>query len=85
MAVANTLVLPGVPAATLTRRVFEQLADLQVWAARGGDQCGLLLCATLKMTGSTLARAAVGKSIGAVIVRAERKNLFARCAEHAAR
>jgi uncharacterized alpha-E superfamily protein len=80
MAAANTLVLPGVPAATLARRVFERSLISSLGSTEGATSVGYYLRA-LKMTGSTV-RERLSQEHWRVIVRAE-EELFARCAEHA--
>jgi uncharacterized circularly permuted ATP-grasp superfamily protein/uncharacterized alpha-E superfamily protein len=82
MAVANTLVLPGVPAATQTRRVFERSLISSLGSTEGATSVGYYLRA-LKMTGATV-RERLSQEHWRVIVRAE-EELFARCAAHASR
>ncbi len=80
MAVINTLVLPGVPAATQDRRVFERSLIASLGSTKGATSVGYSLRA-LKMTAS-MVRERLSQEHWRVIVRAE-EELFARCAEHA--
>ena len=80
MAVANTLVLPGVPSAAQARRVFERSLIASLGSTDGATSVGYSLRA-LKMAGSTV-RERLSQEHWRVIVRAE-EELFARCAEHA--
>ena len=82
MAVVNTLVLPGVPAATHARRVFERSLISSLGSTEGATSVGYYLRA-LKMTGATV-RERLSQEHWRVIVRAE-EELFARCAAHASR
>ncbi|WP_296499860.1 circularly permuted type 2 ATP-grasp protein [Rhodoferax sp.] len=82
MAVANTLVLPGVPVATQARRVFERSLISSLGSTEGATSVGYYLRA-LKMTGATV-RERLSQEHWRVIVRAE-EELFARCAAHASR
>ena len=79
MAVTNTLVLPGVPAAALARRVFERSLIFSLGSTEGATSVGYYLRA-LKMAGSTV-RDRLSQEHWRVIVRAE-EELFSRCAEH---
>jgi uncharacterized circularly permuted ATP-grasp superfamily protein/uncharacterized alpha-E superfamily protein len=79
MAVANTLVLPGVPSAALARRVFERSLISSLGSTKGATSVGYYLRA-LKMTGSSV-RERLSQEHWRVIVRAE-EELFSRCAEH---
>ena len=79
MAVTNTLVLPGVPAAALARRVFERSLISSLGSTEGATSVGYYLRA-LKMTGATV-RERLSQEHWRVIVRAE-EELFSRCAEH---
>jgi uncharacterized circularly permuted ATP-grasp superfamily protein/uncharacterized alpha-E superfamily protein len=79
MAVANTLVLPGVPSAAQARRVFERSLISSLGSTEGATSVGFYLRA-LKMTGSSV-RERLSQEHWRVIVRAE-EELFARCAEH---
>jgi uncharacterized circularly permuted ATP-grasp superfamily protein/uncharacterized alpha-E superfamily protein len=81
MAVANTLVLPGVPSAAQARRVFERSLISSLGSTEGATSVGYYLRA-LKMAGSTV-RERLSQEHWRVIVRAE-DELFARCAELAA-
>lgn len=78
MAVANTLVLPGVPSAAQARRVFERSLISSLGSTEGATSVGYYLRA-LKMAGSTV-RERLSQEHWRVIVRAE-EELFARCAE----
>ncbi|APW43368.1 circularly permuted type 2 ATP-grasp protein [Rhodoferax saidenbachensis] len=77
MAVANTLVLPGVPSALQARRVFERSLISSLGATDGATSVGYNLRA-LKMAGATV-RERLSQEHWSVIVRAE-EELFARCA-----
>jgi uncharacterized circularly permuted ATP-grasp superfamily protein/uncharacterized alpha-E superfamily protein len=79
MAVANTLVLPGVPSALQARRVFERSLISSLGSTTEATSVGYYLRA-LKMAGSTV-RERLSQEHWRVIVRAE-DELFARCAEH---
>jgi uncharacterized circularly permuted ATP-grasp superfamily protein/uncharacterized alpha-E superfamily protein len=80
MALANTLVLPGVPAAAQARRVFERALISSLGSTDGATSVGYYLRA-LKMAGSTV-RERLSQEHWRVIVRAE-EELFERCREHA--
>ncbi len=80
MAVANTLVLPGVPTLAQARRVFERSLISSLGSTEGATSVGYYLRA-LKMAGSTV-RERLSQEHWRVIVRAEHE-LFARSAEHA--
>ena len=79
MAVANTLVLPGVPSPTLARRVFERTLIASLGGSEGATSVGYYLRA-LRMTGS-LVRERLSQEHWRVMVRAE-DELFAHCSEH---
>ena len=79
MAVANTLVLPGVPAAAQARRVFERSLIASLDSTEGATSVGYNLRA-LKMTGS-IVRERLSQEHWRVIVRAE-EELFATCSQH---
>ncbi len=79
MAVANTLVLPGVPSATQARRVFERSLISSLGGSDGATSVGYYLRA-LRMTGSVV-RERLSQEHWRVMVRAE-EELFARCNEH---
>jgi uncharacterized circularly permuted ATP-grasp superfamily protein/uncharacterized alpha-E superfamily protein len=79
MAVANTLVLPGVPTAAQARRVFERSLISSLGSTSEATSVGFHLRA-LKMAGSTV-RERLSQEHWRVIVRAE-EELFARCTEH---
>ena len=79
MAVANTLVLPGVPSPAQARRVFERSLISSLGGADGATSVGFYLRA-LRMTGS-LVRERLSQEHWRVMVRAE-EELFARCGEH---
>jgi uncharacterized circularly permuted ATP-grasp superfamily protein/uncharacterized alpha-E superfamily protein len=80
MALANTLVLPGVPAAGQARRVFERSLISSLGSTDGATSVGYYLRA-LKMAGSTV-RERLSQEHWRVIVRAE-EELFERCSAHA--
>ena len=80
MALANTLVLPGVPTAAQARRVFERALISSLGSTDGATSVGYYLRA-LKMAGSTV-RERLSQEHWRVIVRAE-EELFARCQAHA--
>ena len=80
MALANTLVLPGVPAAAQARRVFERSLISSLGSTDGATSVGYYLRA-LKMAGSTV-RERLSQEHWRVIVRAE-EELFERCRAHA--
>ena len=75
MALANTLVLPGVPSATQARRVFERALISSLGGTEGATSVGYYLRA-LRMTGSAV-RERLSQEHWRVIVRAE-EELFAR-------
>ncbi|MEI8028334.1 MAG: circularly permuted type 2 ATP-grasp protein [Comamonadaceae bacterium] len=79
MAIANTLVLPGVPTLLQARRVFERSLISSLGGTDGATSVGYYLRA-LKMTGSTV-RERLSQEHWRVIVQAEGE-LFACCAEH---
>ena len=79
MAIANTLVLPGVPPAAQARGVFERSLIASLGSTTGATSVGFHLRA-LKMAGSTV-RERLSQEHWRVIVRAE-EELFSRCAEH---
>lgn len=79
MAVANTLVLPGVPGPENARRVFERSLISSLGSTDEATSVGYYLRA-LKMAGSSV-RERLSQEHWRVIVRAE-EELFARCAEH---
>ena len=78
MALANTLVLPGVPSAVQARRVFERSLISSLGATDGATSVGYNLRA-LKMAGATV-RERLSQEHWNVIVRAE-DELFSRCAK----
>ena len=80
MAVANTLVLPGVPSPAQARRVFERSLIASLGSTEGATSVGYYLRA-LKMAGSTV-RERLSQAHWRVIVRAE-EELFASCSGHA--
>ncbi len=80
MALANTLVLPGVPSPIQARRVFERSLITSLGSSEGATSVGYCLRA-LKMAASTV-RERLSQAHWRVIVRAE-EELFAGCAEHA--
>ena len=82
MAVANTLVLPGVPSAVQARRVFERSLVASLGATDGATSVGYSLRA-LKMAASTV-RERLSQEHWSMIVRCE-DELFSRCGEHTAR
>ena len=77
MALANTLVLPGVPSALQARRVFERSLISSLGSVDGATSVGFYLRA-LKMTGSKV-RERLSQEHWRVMVRAE-EELFARFA-----
>jgi uncharacterized circularly permuted ATP-grasp superfamily protein/uncharacterized alpha-E superfamily protein len=79
MAIANTLVLPGVPTLLQARRVFERSLISSLGGTDGATSVGYYLRA-LKMAGSTV-RERLSQEHWRVIVQAEGE-LFASCAEH---
>jgi len=79
MAVANTLVLSGVPSAADERRVFEHALITSLGSTEGATSVGYQLRA-LKMAGSTV-RERLSQEHWRLIVRAE-EELFASCTEH---
>lgn len=78
MALANTLVLPGVPLAPQARRVFERSLISSLGSTDGATSVGYNLRA-LKMAGATV-RERLSQEHWRVIVRAE-EELFASCAD----
>jgi uncharacterized circularly permuted ATP-grasp superfamily protein/uncharacterized alpha-E superfamily protein len=82
MAVANTLVLPGVPSAVQARRVFERSLIASLGSTDGATSVGYNLRA-LKMAGASV-RERLSQEHWNVILRAE-EELFSRCASHSAR
>jgi uncharacterized alpha-E superfamily protein len=80
MAVANTLVLPSVPSALQTRRVFERSLISSLGSTEGATSVGYYLRA-LKMTAATV-RERLSQEHWRVIVRAE-EELFERCTAQA--
>ena len=82
MATANTLVLPGAPAATQARRVFEGSLISSLGSTKGATSVGYYLRA-LKMTAATV-RERLSQEHWRVIVQAE-EELFERCAALASR
>ena len=78
MAVANTLVLPGVPGAEHARRVFERSLISSLGSTDEATSVGYYVRA-LKMAASSV-RERLSQEHWRVIVRAE-EELFARCAE----
>ena len=81
MALANTLVLPGVPSPTQARRVFERSLIASLGSSDGATSVGYYLRA-LRMTGSVV-RERLSQEHWRVMVRAE-EELFTRCSAHAA-
>ena len=79
MAMANTLVLPGVPSAVQARRVFQRSLISSLGAVDGATSVGYALRA-LKMAAATV-RERLSQEHWSVIVRAE-DELFSRCAQH---
>lgn len=79
MALANTLVLPGVPSPAQARRVFERSLIASLGSTDGATSVGYYLRA-LKMAASTV-RERLSQAHWRVIVRAE-EELFAGCSEH---
>jgi uncharacterized circularly permuted ATP-grasp superfamily protein/uncharacterized alpha-E superfamily protein len=82
MAVANTLVLPGVPSAVQARRVFERSLIASLGATDGATSVGYSLRA-LKMAASSV-RERLSQEHWSMIVRCE-EELFTRCHQHTAR
>ena len=80
MALANTLVLPGVPSPLQARRVFERSLIASLGSSEGATSVGYYLRA-LKMAASTV-RERLSQTHWRVIVRAE-EELFTGCAQHA--
>jgi uncharacterized alpha-E superfamily protein len=76
MALANTLVLPGVPSASQARRVFERSLISSLGSTDGATSVGYNLRA-LKMAGSTV-RERLSQEHWHVMVRAE-EELFSAC------
>jgi len=79
MALANTLVLPGVPSPAQARHVFERSLIASLGSTDGATSVGYYLRA-LKMAASAV-RERLSQAHWRVIVRAE-EELFAGCAEH---
>ena len=79
MALANTLVLPGVPTALQARRVFERALISSLGASDGATSVGYNLRA-LKMSAATV-RERLSQEHWSVIVRAE-EEFFAHCSKH---
>ena len=79
MAVANTLVLPGVPTAMQARRVFERSLIASLGSTDGATSVGFNLRA-LKIAAAAV-RERLSQEHWSVIVRAE-EDLFGRCARH---
>lgn len=79
MALANTLVLPGVPSPAQARRVFERSLIASLGSSEGATSVGYYLRA-LKMAASTV-RERLSQAHWRVIVRAE-EELFAGCSMH---
>jgi len=82
MAVANTLVLPGVPSAVQARRVFERSLVASLGATDGATSVGYSLRA-LKLAASSV-RERLSQEHWSMLVRCE-EELFSRCREHTAR
>jgi uncharacterized alpha-E superfamily protein len=82
MALANTLVLPGVPSAVQARRVFERSLIASLGATDGATSVGYNLRA-LKLAGASV-RERLSQEHWSVILRSE-EELFARCAQQTAR
>ncbi len=82
LALANTLVLPGVPGAQQARRVFERSLIAGIGANDGATSVGFNLRA-LKLAASAV-RERLSQEHWNVIVRAE-EELTARCRRHTAR
>lgn len=80
MALANTLVLPGVPSPLQARRAFERSLIASLGSTDGATSVGYYLRA-LKMAASAV-RERLSQAHWRVIVQAE-EELFAGCAEHA--
>jgi uncharacterized circularly permuted ATP-grasp superfamily protein/uncharacterized alpha-E superfamily protein len=81
MALANTLVLPGVPSPLQAPRVFERSLVASLGATNAATSVGYNLRA-LKLAASSV-RERLSQEHWSVIVRAE-EELFSRCTEHAA-
>jgi uncharacterized circularly permuted ATP-grasp superfamily protein/uncharacterized alpha-E superfamily protein len=79
MALANTLVLPGVPTALQARRVFERALISSLGASDGATSVGYSLRA-LKMAAATV-RERLSQEHWSVIVRAE-EEFFTHCSKH---
>lgn len=79
MALANTLVMPGVPTAVQARRVFERSLIASLGSTDGATSVGFNLRA-LKMAGAAV-RERLSQEHWSVIVKAE-EELFSRCARH---
>jgi uncharacterized alpha-E superfamily protein len=82
MALASTLVLPGVPTAVQARRVFERSLIASLGSTDGATSVGYNL-RSLKMAGASV-RERLSAEHWSVILRAE-EELFARCTEHTER
>ena len=82
MALASTLVLPGVPTAVQARRVFERSLIASLGSTDGATSVGYNL-RSLKMAGASV-RERLSQEHWSVILRAE-EELFTRCAEHTER
>jgi uncharacterized alpha-E superfamily protein len=78
MAVSNTLMLPDVPAAGVSRRVFERSLIAGLNSSTGATSVGYYLRA-LKQAGSSV-RERLSQEHWRILVRAE-EQLFSRCAE----
>ena len=81
MAVANTLVLPGVPSPAQARRVFERSLIASLGSSEGATSVGYYLRA-LRMTGSVV-RERLSQEHWHLMMRTE-EELFAHCDENAA-
>ena len=82
MAVANTLVLPGVPTALQARGIFERSLIAGLGGSKDATSVGYYLRA-LKLAGSCV-RERLSQEHWRMVVRAE-EELFARCARHTQR
>ncbi len=80
MAVANTLVLPGVPSALQARGIFERSLIAGLGGSKDATSVGYYLRA-LKLAGSCV-RERLSQEHWRMVVRAE-EELFARCAQQA--
>ncbi|WP_210546438.1 circularly permuted type 2 ATP-grasp protein [Rhodoferax sp. PAMC 29310] len=78
MAVSNTLVLPDVPPAGLSRRVFERSLIAGLSSSTGATSVGYYLRA-LKQAGASV-RERLSQEHWRILIRAE-EQLFSRCAE----